>query len=83
MLRNERIIGAFFVILLLLSFHAPSNSSSLKIEIREVLIKDSNPTIPKEIFDILRTCIVKMELNEINNNRIFTGFFMRVNLNIC
>ena len=57
------------------------NIEERKEIVREVFIPGSNPTIPEEIFDILRTCIVRIEFNDNNNKRIFTGFFMKINLN--
>ena len=57
------------------------NIKERKEIVKEVLIPGNNPTIPEEIFDILRTCIVRIELNVNNDERIFTGFFMKINLN--
>ena len=46
--------------------------------IRHCLVRGINPNIPEEIIDSLRNSVVRIE---VNNIKIFTGFFMKIDLN--
>ena len=53
-------------------------SKERKDIVKEVFIPGCNPTILEEIFNLLHTCIVRVEFKANNDNRIFKRFFMKI-----